>query len=411
MRLLFLCAEPPWPAHGGARMRALHLLRGLAAEHEVHLVCTATARETVDLTLEMAAVCASVRTVAPPAPRGIGRRLGTLVTTPEPDLALRYRDPRFVALLAATLAGGTFDGVHITGLEMVAPLLAALGAQPGSPRPLLVLDAQNAEHQLQARAGAAARGPAILSKGLFSRVQAWKLRRYEGGLDRRLDGLIAVSAGDLDALRGAGLRAPAAVVPNGVDAARYAPGDPPPPGLPLRLLFTGTMDYRPNEDAMTWFVGSVLPGIRAAHPEVILEIAGRRPTATVRALAGAGVQVTGEVDDDLPLFRAASVFVLPMRFGGGSRLKLLQALACGVPVVTTPEGAEGVAVVDGRDVLVATTAAGFAAAVVALAREPAKAAALAAGGRSVALRYDWSGLVPGLLDFYQRLERDRGRAW
>lgn len=161
------------------------------------------------------------------------------------------------------------------------------------------------------------------------------------------------------------------------------------------------MDFRPNVDAVRWFVTQVWPAVRAVRPDARFVIAGRNPTSTVRALAGEGVEVTGAVEDDLPYLQSASLFVVPMRFGGGSRLKLLQALACGLPIVATPAGAEGVRVTPGDQLLVAEDAQDFARGVVVLLQDRALAARLGEAGRALAARYDWDVVTQQLEQAYQ----------
>ncbi|MSQ27715.1 MAG: glycosyltransferase [Dehalococcoidia bacterium] len=410
MKILFVTGEPPWPLHGGARIRAYHLQRGLAREHEVHLLCCASARQAVDLQRALGDTCSGIITVEEPAARPSWMRVWETATTPMPDLSLRYDDDRVVHGLREALGAGGFDLVHITGLEMVRPVLRAMSGRRYHPRPRLVLDAQNAEHLLQRRAVRVGDdGISGSPIALYSWVQARKLARYEHGLGSRLDGIIAVSEQDRTAFLRLGLRLPIEVVPNGVDTEAYRPPASPrrsPTGAHLpapRLLFTGTMDYRPNVDAVCWFVERILPRILDRHPQAVFDVAGRRPSERIAALGGPHVAIHGEVEDDTPFFERAAAFVLPMRFGGGSRLKLLQALAAGSPVVTTTCGAEGVRVADGRDVLVRDDPVEFADAAASVIEDRLLAFRLGAEARTTALRYDWSAIVPGLLDFYRRL--------
>lgn len=414
MKILFVTGEPPWPLHGGARIRGYHLLRGLAGEHEVHLLCCASVRQAVDLQRVLGGICRGIITVEEPMTRPPWIRMWDTATTPVPDLTLRYDDDRVVYGLREALDAGSFDLVHITGLEMVRPVLRAMAGRRYRPRPRLVLDAQNAEHLLQRRAARVADdGIAGSPIALYSWVQARKLAWYEHGLGSRLDGILAVSDEDRTAFLRLGLRLPIEVVPNGVDTEVYRPpadrrqSPSVAAQAPPRLLFTGTMDYRPNVDAVCWFVDRILPGILERHPLAVFDVAGRRPSERIAALGGPHVAIHGEVDDDAPFFESASAFVLPMRFGAGSRLKLLQALASGSPVVTTTCGAEGVRVADGWDVLVRDGPDEFADAAASVIEDRLLAFRLGVEARTTALRYDWSAIVPGLLDFYRRLNARR----
>jgi glycosyltransferase involved in cell wall biosynthesis len=277
--------------------------------------------------------------------------------------------------------------------------------------PWAIYDAHNAEHILQARAAAVERGRAVRwPAALYAHTQARKLRCYERIVRLACDLTLAVSAPDRDALVALAPEKPVAIVPNGVDAASYRP-------IPLRaatevaagprLLFFGTLDYRPNVDAARWLVREIWPAICQSFPHAELAIVGARPTAAVRALSRrAGVVVHGDVPDVRPHLAVADIVVVPLRFGAGSRLKVLEALAAGRPVVSTPLGCEGLAVRDGCHVLLAADAPGFVAALDRLCRGERLRAALARAGRQlVEERYDWSRITPQLLALYAQRSR------
>jgi glycosyltransferase involved in cell wall biosynthesis len=168
-------------------------------------------------------------------------------------------------------------------------------------------------------------------------------------------------------------------------------------------VFTGKMDYRPNWDAALWFARDILPRIRAARPEARFVVAGQKPPNTLLKLNGSnGVVVTGAMDDVRPLIAGAAVYVAPLRLGGGTRFKLLEAMALARPVVSTTLGAEGFAVRSGRELLLADAPADFAAAVLALLSQPAQAERLGRAGRSfVEAGYDWRAIIPRLEAAYR----------
>ncbi|MEI7770851.1 MAG: glycosyltransferase family 4 protein [Chloroflexales bacterium] len=192
-------------------------------------------------------------------------------------------------------------------------------------------------------------------------------------------------------------------MPNGVDTTRFAPGAAP-VGGPADLLFTATLDYRPNIDAAIWFAGEVLPRIRASRPDARFVLVGRAAAPAVRSLHnGESVIVVGEVDDVRPYVAGAAAYVVPMRIGGGSRLKLLEALSLAAPVVCTPMGAEGVeGLRDGEHLLIGASPGGFAAAALRLLGDPALGRRLGAAGRAhMVARYDWRAITPRLEAAYQ----------
>jgi polysaccharide biosynthesis protein PslH len=277
--------------------------------------------------------------------------------------------------------------------------------------PLRVLDEFNAEYLLQRRTALQAL-KATISKpqarsaagAVYSLVQWRKLARYERRALRDCDGVFVVSHEDRAALARLDPWVRSFVVPNGVDCAYFKPFAA--TTTASTLVFTATMDYRPNVDAARWFVRDVLPQIKARHPEVQLRLVGRAPTAEVLALADDSlVTVTGEVADVRPEVARAAVYVVPMRIGGGVRLKLLEALAMQAPVVSTCLGAEGVeGLRDGEHCLLADGADAFARAVIRLLDDPALAQRLGkAGRRLVTQGYDWSAIVPRAEAAYAKL--------
>jgi glycosyltransferase involved in cell wall biosynthesis len=179
------------------------------------------------------------------------------------------------------------------------------------------------------------------------------------------------------------------MIPTGVDTEYFAPetaavSEP-------RLVFTGSMDWLPNEDAMRFFCHDVLPLIRVEEPRTRLSIVGRAPTAAVRALADEHIEVTGTVADVRPYMRKAAVHVVPLRIGGGTRLKIFEAMAMGQAVVSTTIGAEGLPVTDGEHALIADGPRAFADAVVTLLRDARRRDALARTARQLVVdHYDWS---------------------
>lgn len=403
LRVVFVSTRPPLPHLGGAALRGYNFIRLLGPRHDVHLVCHATVREQLDLKRLLGDMCEGIHTVTPPEGRGIVQRVTDLATSSLPDLARRFPSRQLHRAVVEEGRQCRPELVHVLGLES-AP--AAFGEDDlAIPRAKTVLDELNAEFVLQRRAFQVSRqAPAELALAGYSLVQAVKLRRYEQSVCSRSDGVITVSWEDELALRGMFPDVPTAVIPNGVDVERYSPDSGVKPALPIRtLLFIGTMDFRPNVDAVTWFVRRVLPSVRSVLPEVHLVIAGREPTAEVQALGGEGVTVAGSVPDDQALFRSADLFVLPMRFGGGSRLKLLQAFACGLPVVSTRLGASGIDLVHGQHALLADAPGLFAYYVVRMLRDPEYGRTLAARGRQLALGYDWRHIVPKLERFYEQV--------
>jgi glycosyltransferase involved in cell wall biosynthesis len=230
--------------------------------------------------------------------------------------------------------------------------------------------------------------------------------RFEGASIRRFDLVLAVSQADgrtFERLYPGALQAPVHVVQTGVDTEYFVPPDIPQDRA--HLVFTGSMDWLPNEDAMQYFCRDILPLIRAAEPGVHLSIVGRAPTPAVKRLADEhGVRVTGRVDDVRPYMKDAAVYVVPLRIGGGTRLKIFEAMSMGKAVVSTTIGAEGLPVTDGEHVMLADDPASFARAVIDLLRDAGRRARLETAARALVLeRYDWSAVAGDLEDALQNI--------
>ncbi len=195
------------------------------------------------------------------------------------------------------------------------------------------------------------------------------------------------------------------LLPNGVDPDYWSmEADYPTPemGHGARIVFDGTMDYRPNVDAVVWFTGEVWPLIKQASPDAHFYIVGRNPAQRVKVLGQIpGITVTGQVEDTRGWVAGADVYVVPMRMGGGVRLKVLQAMSIGCAIVSTPMGAEGIVVEGGRDMLLARSAHEFAGDTLALLADSAKGAKLGSTARELAKRkYSWEALLRTLDELY-----------
>ncbi|MBI3964760.1 MAG: glycosyltransferase [Chloroflexi bacterium] len=315
----------------------------------------------------------------------------------EPDLALRLRSEQLGVDLRALLQGGGFDLVQVESLE-TAPLW--LRAVQEVPSPPAILDEFNAEFLLQYRAVKAdVESPRRWPVALYSAVQALKLRRYEAQVGRAFERVLAVSRQDARALAPLVGRERLRIVPNTVEVPPFRPTLARTGGA--NVVFVGTMDYRPNADAVTWFAERVLPLLQSTRG-ARFTIVGARPTKRVLTLAKqSNVVVTGVVPDVLPYLADADVAVAPIRFGSGSRLKILEALAASVPVVSTTVGAEGLDLRHAEHLLIADEPLAFAQAVSRVLEDDELRCRLAATGHArVAERYDWRALGPKLDAIY-----------
>jgi glycosyltransferase involved in cell wall biosynthesis len=440
MKILFLTPQLPYPPHKGTAMRNWGLISDLAERHEVAVLSFASrppippglvdrkgksARSTPSqsggntplppphfLGDREGAWAGRVETVEPPL-RSLRTRLRDMLSTPKPDMALRLVSEAYAERLRAWLKRESFDVIHVEGIEM-APYLDVIdavflplssppsgGGRRGgaSLRPLVVFDDHNCEYLLQKRVFLTdLRVPSRWLGAVYSFVQWQRLLDYEAQACRRADRVLAVSEADTAALRKLVPDVHITVVPNGIDTRAYRPKISSLQSLNLKnaLVFTGTMDFRPNVDAALWFAREVLPRIRTQVEDACFFAVGQRPHRRLDVLRDdPAVTLTGFVEDTRSYIAEAAVYVVPLRMGGGTRFKILEALAMGKGVVSTTLGAEGFPVTRGKELLLADGAEDFARAVVSLLNAPEKRASLGRAGRAfVEARYDWRVIVP-----------------
>jgi len=273
-------------------------------------------------------------------------------------------------------------------------------APPGGKPPALVIDSHNIEYDLarqHARHGS-------LVRRLYGEANWRKLRREELGTYRDADGVYLCSGEDERRLLSEIPKVRTAVIPNAADVEYYQPRptDPPPDGR--TVVFFGLLSSVPNVDGVHHFVKDIWPRAAEVHPEARFKIIGGRPPPSLLALAGPRVELTGFVSDLRPHLAAAAAVVVPMRLGGGTRLKIVEAMAMGKAIVSTRLGAEGIEAIPGRDILIEDEPAAFADAVSRLLAEPSLAARIGQSARQLAMeRYAWSGAAQTLETFYRRI--------
>ncbi|NLG27418.1 MAG: glycosyltransferase, partial [Chloroflexi bacterium] len=405
LRILLLTPQMPYPPEQGTAIRNLALVREIAASHPVALLSFHHGAEPDTRVLSQC--CERVVSVRVPA-RSRKDRLRTLFLSREPDMARRLLSKDYWSALRDLVTSWRPDVVQVEAIEL-APYAFLLRDWLGDQCPTIIFDDHNAEYLLQKRAAATdSRRPARWSAALYSCIQWWRLRRYERRACAVASVVLCVSEADAEALRALVPGLEPVIVPNGVDVERYAHSD----AAPLRhpaLLFTGKMDYRPNVDAMDWFCRGVLPLVREAEPEVVLYVVGKDAKEPVRQLGELpGVVVTGYVPDITAYFAGADVFVAPLRVGGGTRLKILEAMAAGTALVSTRLGAEGIGLTDGEHALIADEEVVMAEAIVALLRDEALRDRLTTAARDfVTEHYDWSRIAPRMEAVYQSLMAGR----
>lgn len=371
----------------GGHIRQAHMLLALAGVADVSLLVSDTV---TDSTVRQA-----VRSVSELAVReeDWSRRPRPLRRARDVWLATGSREPREVAAFAPVRramaeAVRSFEGDAVI-VECVG--LAGLVATRTTPNQTWILTLHNVASDMAAQEAAVTKGRR--QRWLYRR-DAQKATRWQRGGLGGYDRLIAVSENDLRSL---GNPPGAVVVPNGVDGARFVPT--PLPQKPT-MVFIGAMYTSPNVDGARWFCTEILPLVRARVPGATVAVVGARPTREVRALAALpGVSVEADVASTVPWLRAARVALVPVRIGSGTRLKALEALAAGRPIVGTTIGLAGLGLHDGRHALVADEPGAFADAVVRLLEDDVLAGRLASEGRRVVdERFDWKRITGRFVD-------------
>jgi polysaccharide biosynthesis protein PslH len=394
LEILFVTPYLPSPPGFGGQRRLHGIFTGLAEKHRVSVLALINPDEKHE------------KSVA--ATQEYAREV---VTVPNPAFALSLHGKRTLQL-RSLLSLRSFEwlshmqnGLHaklvqmmqatrydVVNFEFAQMAPHRRGLPPG---PLFVLDEHNIEFEILRRTAVSETG---FSRRLYNGVNCPKLRAEELSAWRAFDGVSVTSAHDRDLLLRNDPRAHTAIVPNAVDLDFFAP-QPAVPIQPRTLLFFGAINYFPNSDGLKYFLASIFPHL----PEAKLRVVGHTPEALF-ALASDRVEMKGWVDDVRLEIAKAAVVIAPLRVGGGTRLKILEAMSMGKPIVSTPEGAEGLEVVDGRDLLLASDPQQFAAKVKQILDDPQLARTLGQNARKlVEDRYGWAASVGRLEKFYEEL--------
>ena len=356
MKILYIAPCLPNPPDKGERIRAFHQVDYLARRHEVHLACLIDEEPETQDTAPLEQLCASVLIVS--RGRHLSRLRGVLAfSMSEPFSIAAFRSRRFAEAIGQKLNSEKFDCIFVLSSAMA----QYVHHVSGTPK---VIDFIDVDSELWRQAADRRRFPS----SYLHRLEAQRLARHEKAMSRAFELSIFVSANEAEVFRRHVPGGRVSVVTNGVDLEYYAPDSAElAPGGPPLALFTGTMDYEPNVDAVRHFCRNILPLTRGPLPELEFCVVGRRPKRSVRRLArNSRVTVTGPVNDVRPYLRRAGVVVAPLRLGTGLQNKVLEAMASGVPVVGTSHAFRGLKSPEAAGVRVADHQLDFAKEVIAL---------------------------------------------
>ena len=418
MRILWVKADKLLPVQNGGNIRTYYVLRYLSARHELTFYSYYGGTPDSDYERELqrqlpgaVAVCTGKRVLA-----GAARALDYLahLGAHPPYAVSRFADAQLQKKLHDWFREQRFD-------VAVCDFLDAAVNFPGRLNIPSVLFQHNVESEIWRRHAATADNPV---KKMIYRMEFRKMLRYERAAVRKFQHVISVSANDrsimmqwVDADR-------VTVVPTGVDLAQYCPdptesapanSDPKPlaPSAPL-ITFVGAMDWEPNIDAVEYFCSEVWPAIKAEVPRACFRIVGRNPGRRVQKWAShstdGSIEVTGRVPAVVDHLRQSAVVIVPLRIGGGTRLKIYEAMATAKAVVSTTVGAEGLDVHHGRDIILADDAPSFAQAVIMLLRDPELRRRYEKAAAETAARYDWPAIGERFSEVLQSVAQKKSLA-
>ena len=382
MRILWVKAGKLLPVDTGGKIRSFNLLRQLAMRHELVLLSYYGDARDLDYERSIREHFPQAETINTAVPTVSTWHYAKHLVSPAPYAVTKFASRRVRETVTQWLNDARFD----------VAVCDFLSASLNFPRRLAtpcVLFQHNVESVLWRRQAKHEPNPV---KRIAFAFEAWKMDRYERATIARFPHVIAVSDRDRDEMAGMTDPSRLSVVPTGVDVAQYRAVAGDDTGQP-NVMFLGSMDWEANVDAVEHFCRDVWPAVRRAVPTARFRIVGRNPHARVVKLASESVEVTGTVPSVIDYLREAAVVVVPLRIGGGTRLKIFEAMAAGRAVVSTSIGAEGLDVASGRDLVLADDDGRFAGAVIDLLQDENRRRTLGRAAAESAARYDWPAIA------------------
>ncbi len=375
MRILIIASEVPYPPTDANRAVVLNLLRHFREKHDVTMLAMTSGDDPEDVAVVRGMV-KELELVEHEISKTPWRRLLSMFTL-WPFGVLLYRNRAFAAALERLLGRKRFDviiGGHINMAQYTVEV-------QHTPKIIAPLDAISLYYRRQLGL------PLDPLSFLYSLLQYWKVKRYERRTYPRYDACVLVARRDAEVIRELCPGLPIYFAPSGTDI----PTEVAVPKTPFSIAFSGVMDYPPNVDGALYFAHEIFPLVRKEVPQATFHVVGKDPNADVRALERRdGIVVTGTVPDVKEYLRRMQVFVCPMRLGAGMKMKVLEAMAVSLPVVSTTRGAEGMDFVAGREFVAADEPAEFAAAVVRLLEDENLREEYGRWGRrAVEINYTW----------------------
>ena len=392
----------PWPLNMGSRIRIYHVLRELARiGHEVTLFTLAHEPYDSDDLEPLKTYCRELLVIPIKNRPRLHAAIKSIISR-KPYRVAKFESQKFRQAVAQAFQ----EDYDILWAHFMETLAYVLQSHARGKRPIVVLDQHNADERFwetYAREGS----PWIR---LFAKINLWQLRGIQASLLKLVDVILSASKEEADFARTRLLNSTTQVwvVPNGVDIESFRSLDT--TECKNRIIFCGSMDVFMNIDAVNWFACRVFPRVREAVSGAEFWIVGRNPAPKVKALASLpGVRVTGQVEDVRPYYAKAKVAVAPFRYGGGTKLKVLEAMALGVPVVATSVGCQGIDVTPGKHLFKEGNEEAFAQRVVSLLQDECLRRQMAKEARRlVEERYSWHAIVSDAIKRLEWMVKEQG---
>ncbi len=392
MNILFLAPRIPLPADTGGKIRTLNILKQLSQKASVTLLAftfedqdKTNAQELMKLGITVEMVPMSTDTVL--------QKITGVLLSRIPYSIRKYASPEMEQKFKELTTNNHYDAIHIDHLHMAHYISSNIPS---------VLDEHNVEYKILERCVPVERS---LMKKLVFQNQTSKMKDFETQALRKFYACTCCSNDDKDILDNLSQKTvPVHSIPNGVDLGFFRTDKTNVQEMENSIVFTGSMDWLPNDDAITYFCDAILPLIWQKDPQIKLYVVGKKPSASVKKLSQSDprVIVTGRVDDVRPYVERSRIFIVPLRIGGGTRLKILEAMSMRKAIVSTTIGAEGIECQDGLNIALADTPESFAAKIIELSKDPNRVSAMGQKGHElVTQKYDWNIIGEKLITIYK----------
>lgn len=387
--LLFLSLRFPYPPQRGDRIRAYYFIKELSKKHNISLISFFDSEEEIEQIDELRKYCSQVKVVKFSQLRAYFNSVIYSLSS-KPIQVGYWHSPDMQKTVDKSIAANDFDIIHVQFFRMA----QYITKYTDYPKILDLTDALSLNLNRRAK----------LDRGLsypLVKLEERRVRKYEVEIIKEFDVGTMVSAFDRDYLLDLDDSLELTVIPMGVDLDYFSPGKS---SYKSQVLFTGTMNYFPNYDAVLYFCNEIFPIVKQKLPDVSFYVVGNNPHKKLQQIASKDIVITGHVPDVRPYFDDSAVFVCPLRAGSGMQTKNLEAMAMGVPVVTTSVGLEGLDATPGKEIFVADNPVDFANQLIRLIEEPALRRKVSESERKlVETKYSWSEIVRGLDQVYEQI--------